>query len=679
MIIFHNITYRNILSVGQAPITIGLDDNRLTALHGPSGSGKSLFLDALSFVLFGRAFRDINKSALINTLNAKGLLVEVEFSAGADRYRVCRGMKPNVFEISINGSPLNQDSHTKDQQKFLESQILKMNWRMFAHVVLLGAANYTPFLRLKPSDRKKLVENIVGIDVFSTMNAVLKTKMSDETLVYKGATQRRESLLQQTQYLEEQQKAFKLKRESEVKALTDKLRALRDKKKTLDLSITEKEHEIEIDIQSFDPKVEIPEFVEVFDESFDETFLEVFDEVFSDVFAVRDPSDFDTSSYVKEIATKAAEGKALKEKIAHLDKHSAFYADNDSCPTCSQKIDEEFRKKSVEDLATERGRLQEDFDRLLGEAKKLNVVVEGVKKQHEEYKASYSAFVELEKAFARRKADFEGRQRAFEGRRRAFEERQRAFEKRKAAHTEKLANANHEIEAKRTAFQKGVDAKKASLSSLKDQLTTLLAEAKFTKEALDAKKVDNSLDNSGELLRLLDETAVCVAELDSSAQTLRLWREAQAIIRDDGVKAELLKRYIPVLNRYINDYLTKMGMFVSFELDAELNDKICSRHRDELSYSNYSEGERQRIDLAVLFAWRHLAQAQASVSTNLMVLDEVLDSFLDQGTTELILGLMKEEAFHAYNIFVISHKEGLSEHFNKTLSFAKKSNFTTVS
>jgi DNA repair exonuclease SbcCD ATPase subunit len=210
-------------------------------------------------------------------------------------------------------------------------------------------------------------------------------------------------------------------------------------------------------------------------------------------------------------------------------------------------------------------------------------------------------------------------------------------------------------------------------------VTALLTEAKLLKEAIEEKKSKPLLDNSGEILRLGEEVSSLESDIDYTAKKVKLLREAQVIIKDDGVKSEILKRYVPTLNRYINQYLTKMGMFVSFELDEEFNDTIRSRHRDVLSYDNYSEGERQRLDLAVLLAWRHLAQAQSAVNTNLLILDEVLDSYLDQGTTETILSLLKGDDFQSFNIFIISHKDGLSENFDQTLHFQKRNNFTSAS
>lgn len=667
MIRFDSITYRNILSVGQAPITLSLSANRLTALHGPSGSGKSLFLDALSFALFGRAFRDINKTELINTINGKGLLVEVAFTIGCDKYLVTRGLKPQVFQIEVNGAALNQQSHSKDQQKFLEDQILKMNWKMFTHVVMLGAANYTPFMRLKPSERKKMVENILGIDVFSTMNGVVKSKISDESLHYKSIVEKRETLGQQVSYLERQQVEFEEKVKEEIKTLTQKLVLLRDKKKHTDLQILEKEQALECAVQSFNPVV-IPEFTE----TFTETFAEVFEGEFSEAFDERNSSEFDSTELVTLRGAKLADVRLLTSQIEQAREQLEFFQEHDTCHTCSQCIDKEFKAGLTAEL-TEQVELK---IRAITTLKSEIDAVQGQIKQLERARVTYS---EALAEYRQRKAEFENQKEAFEQRRRKFEERRRAFEARRREHEERLREVSLLVEEKRAEFERSLAGRRKEIEDHKSSLTAILTEAKLIKESIEERKNRPILDNGPEIQRLKAEIETLELEVNRSAKRIKLLRDAQAVIKDDGVKAEILKRYVPTLNKYINQYLSKMGLFVCFELDSEFNDTIRSRHRDVLSYGNYSEGERQRLDLAVLLAWRHLAQAQSAVNTNLLVLDEVLDSYLDQGTTETILGLLKGDEFQAFNIFIISHKEGLSESFDQTLHFQKKNNFTSVS
>jgi DNA repair exonuclease SbcCD ATPase subunit len=668
MIRFDSITYKNILSVGQAPITLSLSSNRLTALHGPSGSGKSLFLDALSFALFGRAFRDINKTELINTINGKGLLVEVAFTIGKDTYMVSRGLKPQVFQIEVNGTPLNQESHSKDQQKFLEDQILKMNWKMFTHVVMLGAANYTPFMRLKPSERKKMVENILGIDVFSTMNGVVKSKISDESLHYKAIVEKREMLGHQVAYLERQQAEFEEKVKDEIKALTQKLISLRDKKKLTDSKISKNEHELERLVASFNPEVIIPEFTE----TFTETFLDVFDEEFSETFEERSATEFDSTELVTLRGAQLADAKLLNSQIEQAQEQLDFLKENDTCQTCSQCIDQDFKARLTAELTG-----QVNIKRAaIADAK---IEIQSIESQIRELEQAKVSYREALAGHSQRKADFEGRKEAFEQRRRKFEERRRAFEARRRTHEERLREVSLLVDEKKAEFERSLTGRRKDIEDCKSSLTALLTEAKLIKESIEERKSSPILDNGPEILRLKADIETLEIEVNKSAKRIKLLREAQAVIKDDGVKAEILKRYVPTLNKYINQYLSKMGLFVCFELDSEFNDTIRSRHRDVLSYANYSEGERQRLDLAVLLAWRHLAQAQSAVNTNLLVLDEVLDSYLDQGTTETILGLLKGDEFQAFNIFIISHKEGLSESFDQTLHFQKKNNFTSVS
>lgn len=667
MIKFETITYKNILSVGQAPITIDLCSHRLTSLNGPSGSGKSLFLDALSFVLFGRAFRDINKTDLINSINEKALLVEVTFSIGTDRYKVARGMKPTIFEISLNGTVLDQQSHVKEQQKVLEDQILKMNWKMFTHVVMLGAANYTPFMRLKPNDRKKMVENILGIDVFSTMNAIVKTKISDETILYKSIVEKKDVLSGQVEFLKQQQKSFQEKVQDEIHSLTQKLIGVRDRKKNLDAEIHHSETEIKEFENSFDPKIEIPEFREIFTDTFEETFNHAFTDTFEEV----DQSAYDPSDLLNQRAQKLAEIKSLNQRLEQARETVQFYCNNDLCPTCAQGIGQEFKSNALHNLNLDITATQEAI-------KASEADISRIREEAEQLQSRKKKYLQDLSDFNSRKQVFEDKRTAFETRRRQFEERLREFENRRREHESQLKTVELMIEEKRKVFDAQVDVLKMKLSEKKGQVSGIVAEAKLILENIEEKKSKPLLDNSDEISRITSQINELNGQTEQCARNLKLLREAQTIIKDDGVKSEILKRYVPTLNKYINKYLTKMGMFVSFELDQEFNDTIKSRHRDTLSYANYSEGERQRIDLAVLLAWRHLAQSQAAVNTNLLILDEVLDSYLDQTTTETILNLMKGEDFQLFNIVVISHKEGLSEHFDRTLRFQKKSNFTAV-
>lgn len=668
MIKFESITYRNILSVGQAPITLCLDSNRLTALHGPSGSGKSMFLDALSFALFGRAFRDINKSDLINTINGKGLLVEVEFLAGGDRYRVSRGLKPSLFQIQKNGTQLNEESHSKDQQKFLEDQVLQMNWKMFTHVVMLGAANYTPFMRLKPSDRKKMVENILGIDVFSTMNGVVRTKISDETIHYKALLEKRESLAGQVGYLERQQEEFQERLKEEIKTLTQKLISIRDSKKETDSLISSKEAEIQTLVETFDPKVEVPEF----SETFTEEFIDEFTEEFTETFQERDPSEFDPTELANLRGSKGADIKLATSKLEEALSQLKFLEEHDTCHTCSQCIDQEFKSRSIDTLSEQIGTYQDTIKGIEDEIASIRHKAEALQSQKKDYNQALISY-------RNRRDAFEARKSSFENSRRQFEERRRAFESRRRAHEERTKELSLLIEGKRRKFEESLESRRRQIEDFKSKVTVLLTEAKLIKESIEEKKTRPLLDNSPEISRIRGEIESIEGHVNVSAKRLKLLRDAQMVIKDDGVKAEILKRYVPTLNRYINMYLSKMGLFVSFELDSEFNDTIRSRHRDVLSYANYSEGERQRLDLAVLLAWRHLAQAQSAVNTNLLILDEVLDSYLDQGTTETILALLKGDDFQSFNIFIISHKDGLSENFDQTLHFQKRNNFTSVS
>ena len=568
MIKFHKVRYRNFLSTGDTFTEIDLNRKPTTLIIGANGSGKSTVLDALTFGLFGKAFRKVNKMALVNSINKKHTVVEVEFSIGRKQYRVMRAIKPNKFEIYLNGSLIHQDANVRDYQAILEQQILKLTYKSFTQVVVLGSSSFTPFMQLVTIDRRRIIEDILDIQIFSVMNEILKQRY---------ATLRHE--------LNEIKTNIKIG-EEKIKSQEDTMKRLeenRDEQITKLKSNIEKSDEQEAIYEgSIDLLTRGVEQQQNFKEDEDDVRIKL------------------QSILVEEKKFESDRRKLLKEE--------KFYETNDECPTCKQDIEEGHKSHICEEI----DKTVEELDEKLRERS--------------------SSIQEIN------------------------------------TRLEEIAEINKEITRIQTDIQKEqshITAGQRYRSQLTKELNELEAEehAEEDKEKLEKyRKAYKQLEGMEE--ELVDKR--------------HYYDLAEILLRDSGIKTKIIRQYLPIMNKLINKYLASMEFFVQFELDEEFNEQIKSRYRDTFTYSSFSEGEKMRIDLALLFTWRSIAKLKNSVNTNLLVLDEVFDSSLDEGGTDEFLKILNTLG-NDTNTFIISHKgDSMNEKFNNVIEFEKAQNFSRV-
>lgn len=571
MIKFKQIRWSNFLSTGQYPTKVDLCASNTTLISGENGAGKSTLLDALTFALFGKPYRNINKPQLVNSVNEKNCLVELDMEVGTDVYLIKRGLEPAVFEIYKNGKLVDQDAKSKDYQKQFEEQVLRMSYKAFCQVVILGSANYVPFMRLTAAERRAVVESILDINVFSVMNGLLKGKLSKlkEELAVTDAdvSVEREKVRLNQKYLENRGK------NTDIAA--DQCRA----------DVLKCNEDEEILIQA----------------------IEKLDQDINSKHALIE--DNDTVS--KSITDLSTIQRQLKGKVKTIVNEIEFYNKNDSCPTCSQKIDPQFKSAVVETKTKKGKELQEAITDIEDSMDKANERVEQI----------HSVLGEIRSLEVKRSQ--------------ASASLQTTIINRK-----KLENRLVELE---TAKKAQGDADEKELTKLQEGL----------QELEDTRK------------EMVDDQYY--------------FGIASALLKDSGIKSRIIKHYIPVINQIINRYLNQMGLFVSFNLDEEFNETIKSRHRDVFTYSSFSEGEKRKIDLALLFAWRTIATLKNSLDTNLLIMDEVLDGSLDDASVESFLEILRAIG-DGTNAFVISHKpkELLETKFTSHLTFTKKNNFSKI-
>ena len=568
MILFNRLNYKNFLSSGNQPIIIDLDKSQMTLIVGTNGSGKSTLLDALCFVLFNRPFRIIKKEQMVNTINNGDCIVEVDFDVGTKSYKVRRGIKPNLFEIFCDGKKLNQDANNIDYQKYLEQNIMKLNYRSFIQVVLLGSSSYEPFMKMKPRYRREVVEEILDIRVFGLMDLILRSQQSD---LQKKLTEVRH-----------QCELIKTKYETEAKYLKT-LEAKGTDNQTVALKKLEenKQNKLIYDrkLQSLNEAIAISQ---------------------------------------KELIGKETTEKKLKEltkfetKIEqNLDTHKkslTFFSENDNCPVCTQKIDDQFKATKCEHEKNTITKLE----------KGLVQLVEEISKQEQKV----SAFTKV---------------------------------------SDKISDIRLQI-AKVSS----------SLESLKTQSDQIQQDINRVNE----KDVDiESIELDLEKMKVdLKNAEIDLDKVQEEKGYVDILRE---ILNDKGAKAQIIRKYVPIMNSLINKYLQAMDFYISFNLDEEFNETVKSRFRDTFNYNNFSEGEKMRIDLALLFTWRDIARMKNSTNTNLLILDEIFDSSLDgQGTDDFfkIIKTLEKE-----NIFIISHKgDILFDKFTNIIKYEKVQNFTQL-
>jgi DNA repair exonuclease SbcCD ATPase subunit len=567
MITFKYVRWRNFLSTGNNFTEIQLDRNSTTLIIGENGAGKSTVLDALCFGLFGKPFRGINKAQLINSVNMSGALVEVEFEIGSKKIKVVRGIKPNVFEIYVNGKMYNQDANVRDYQKYLEQQILKLNYRSFTQVVILGSSTFIPFMQLKSKHRREVVEEILDIQIFSIMNMILKQKLKTNAEEIRDV-EYNVSLTEEKVELQENYI-------NEIKKNKDKLLG---EKSSLFASNEEEIYKRQKKVSEFEN---------------------------TNILLLNRISDADSvkSKYQKLQSIRST----LNEKHRAHSSTINFFETNEDCPTCQQHISKFFK----DDIIKEK---RKDTD-------KISKGLLELKNELEKYKERQKEIVEIVDGIR-----------------------------------------DHEVQIAKD---------NESILQLEKFNSTLQSEIDQLKHA-DVNK------NDYEKLGDLKSSIINLKDKKSKLSEDKIYSEtARNMLQDTGIKTKIIKKYLPIMNKLINTYLTSMEFYVNFTLDENFEETIKSRYRDDFSYSSFSEGEKMRIDLALLFTWRAIAKMKNSANTNLLILDEIFDSSLDgTGTDEFlkILNTLGDE-----NVFVISHKQdALADKFRSTIKFDKIKNFSHI-
>ena len=567
MIIFKKLRWKNFLSTGNVFTEINLNEHNTTLIVGENGAGKSTMLDALSFVLFSKAFRRINKPQLINSITQKGLVVEVEFSIGVNSYKIIRGIKPHIFEVYQNDNLMNQSAEMKDYQEILEKQIIKVNHKSFSQVVVLGSATFQPFMQLSPAQRRDIIEDLLDLQIFTTMNALLKDKITINTGNILEATSKRKLV------------------EEKIKIITEHLAEMQSNNEQM---IAEKESRIE---------------------ETDKQISDLNDQYHYHNNGIKNLQEDieDEPKISKRINQLSQLRHKIEAKRAMLDKDISFLLKHEGCPTCKQVIDSEFKSKTITEKNTE--------------VDNIDTALEDLIKQYEETNERLSEIIE--------------------------------------------------VHAKINTFQFEMHKVKTKINSLIEYRNSLDEEIK----KIDNKTVDKNDNKIVDLEKEMVELKKSFSNLNEDKQVLSA---AASLLKDGGIKARIIKQYVPVIIKLINKYLSAMDFFVQFELDEEFNETIKSRNRDEFSYASFSEGEKMRINLAVLFTWRAVAKLRNSISTNLLIMDEVFDSSLDSNGTEEFLKIIISLTSDT-NTFIISHKtDQLYDKFSKVIKFEKYKNFSRI-
>ena len=567
MIIFHKLRYKNFLSTGNVFTEIELDKSSTTLIVGENGAGKSTMLDALSFSLFNKPFRKVTKNQLMNSITKRDMMVEIEFSVSNNRYKVVRGVKPNVFEVYCNGKLLNQSSDVRDYQEVLEKQVLRINHKSFCQVVVLGSASFVPFMQLPGGQRREIIEDLLDLQIFTTMNSILKQRVAENGANLWKAEKDREMIEEKIKLVKEHM--AEVQKNSE-RMVAEKQEIIEDSKVKLE-ALVARQLVIEEEIGVLESRLE----------------------------------DQDTVS--KRIAKLNKLRHQLEARTASIRDDIGFLNDHENCPTCRQLIDEGFRAESI--------------DR---KSKDLEEITVGLAKLGEEYDST----------------------------------------------NEKLQQ-HMKVQSEITGKNLELREVSTKVSSLRDYISALASEIKSmsrSAEKPDTMKID-------ELKASLDEQSKVVVDLTEEGQVLMT---AGVLLKDGGIKSRIIKQYIPIINKLINKYLAAMDFFVEFNLDENFNETIKSRFRDEFSYASFSEGEKMRINLAVLFTWRAVAKLRNSINTNILIMDEVFDSSLDSNGTEEFMKIINQLTGDS-NVYIISHKtDQLGDKFENVIRFEKHKNFSRM-
>ncbi len=568
MIYFKTIRWRNFLSTGNQFTEIDLSKPGTTLIVGSNGSGKSTMLCAITYALFGKPFRNINKPQLMNTITKKDLLVEIEFSIGRNLYMIRRGMKPNIFEVHCNDSLLNQSADVRDYQDILEKQILKLNYKTFCQVDILGSASFVPFMQLPTGQRRAVIEDLLDLQVFTTMNTLLKEDL-----------QRNSAELLENEY--------------EKKLIEQKIKLVNDHIKELKTKSTVFIDEKKATISEFKTRIEI-----------EQQKLNVLQAQYHIIYAKLNQTD------IKAINKKIEKYKQLKydlnAKRNLLSNEITFFTDHENCPTCKQGID---TKLSCERIEINNGKIAE----LNSGLEKLSELETDLKTKLDIYNEEYSEF--------------------------------------------------NKIREEKTQLEQVISQLQWKIDSLNEEIVNA--------------KNDINTESELKISDLEKELSVVAGKYNELYEQKQVLAFASSMLKDGGIKTKIINQYVPIINKLINKYLSIMDFFVDFQLDSQFEETIKSRFRDEFSYSSFSEGEKQRIDLALLFTWRAVSKLRNSMNTNLLILDEVFDSSLDSNSTEMLMQILNVIGAEC-SLFVISHKEHLNEKFSNIIRFVKHKNFSKI-
>ena len=567
MVKFENLRFKNFLSYGNTFTEIQLDKTSTTLIQGANGAGKSTFIDALCYALFGKPFRNINKNQLVNSINLKDCIVEVEFSIGKKDYMVRRGIKPSIFEIYVNGKMLDQSANKRDHQEYLEKGILKLNKRSFCQIVVLGSTSFIPFMELKTSERRKIIEDLLDIEIFSSMNLLLRGRNTDL----------RNDLIENDHEIDLVK--------SEIEIHNEYMENL---KKNVDKEIQDKKEDItknENQIGSYEE-----------DNTSKNKTIDALKKTISDLDSVTG----------KKSKLEVYEDKFEKE-VKKLSREITFFKQNSDCPTCTQSIEEEFK-----------------LSQITGKEKKVgefSSALEALEEKFTEVNTRLSEIIEVQRKMSGKQLD--------------------------------INENNNSI----IAIQRYIEKVRKNIEGLRKNKSGMNAE--------DKKKIDKLNNKVGNLKD----------KLSSLLGTKEIYDIASELLKDTGIKTAIIKQYIPVMNKIINKYLKHLDFYISFNFDENFKEEILSRHRDDFTYASFSEGEKMRINIALLLTWRKIARMKNSVNTNLLVLDETFDSSLDSDGTEELIKILDE--FENSNVFVISHKSDiLLDKFDTSITFEKQKGFS---
>ena len=567
MIIFRKLRWKNLLSTGNVFTEIDLNKFNTTLIVGENGAGKSTILDALSYALFGKAFRKINKPQLLNTITQKNLVVEIEFIIGINQYKIIRGIKPNIFEVYQNDKLMNQSAEMKDYQEILEKQIIKVNHKSFCQVVILGSATFQPFMQLPSGQRRDIIEDLLDLQIFTTMNSLLKDKVLMNTVALQTKTSDKKIIEEKIKLIKEHLIEMKNNNDQLIKEKQDRINETDDKIEDLDKQYTSLKRQISTLENGLEDK--------------------------------------------NDLSTRINKLSSLKHQIeakrAIIEKDIKFFEKHENCPTCTQAISSDFREKTVSLKQNEIETIDDGLTKLI--------------EQYEQAQKNLDKVLEIQADINEIKMDMH------------------------ALNTQKNSLLD---------YKERIDEEIKSLG-------------KSNKEMDDSKVPDLEKD-----LKSIEK------EYQELTEEKNLLNAAGLLLKDGGIKSKIVKQYIPIINKLINKYLSSMEFMCQFELDEEFKETIKSRYRDIFSYESFSEGEKMRINLAILFTWRAIAKLRNSINTNLLIMDEVFDSSLDTNGTDEFLKLIKDLTSDT-NTFIISHKtDQLYDKFEKVLKFEKHKNFSRI-